>query len=78
MPLNIRDPEVDRLATEVAALNRTTKTQAVKDALKSELARAREKLPLWERIRSLRDEIAAYPDSGVVIDKAFFDELCGE
>lgn len=78
MPLNIRDPEVDRLATEVAALNRTTKTQAVKDALKSELARAREKLPLWERIRSLRDEIAAYPDSGVVIDKAFFDELSGE
>lgn len=46
MPLNIRDPEVDRLATQVAALNRTTKTQAVKDALKSALARAHAELPL--------------------------------
>jgi antitoxin VapB len=78
MPLNIRDPEVDRLAAQVAALKKTTKTQAVKDALKSELARAHEKLPLWERIRPLRERIAARPDSGLVIDKAFFDELSGE
>jgi hypothetical protein len=25
-----------------------------------------------------RDEIAAYWDSGVIVDKAFFDELSGE
>lgn len=78
MPLNIRDDEVDRLATQLAALNRTTKTKAVKDALRRELARAQKKQPLWERIRPLREEIAAYPDSGVVIDKAFFDELGGD
>jgi len=78
MPLNIRDAEVDRLATQLAALNQTTKTQAVKDALRRELARAQLKKPLWERIKPLRDEIAAYPDSGVIVDKAFFDELSGE
>ena len=38
MPLNIRDAEVDRLARQLAALNQTTKTQAVKDALRRELA----------------------------------------
>ncbi len=78
MPLNIRDPEVDRLAAQVAALKKTTKTQAVKDALKSELERARRKPPLGERLKPLLDEIARYPDSGVTIDKAFFDELSGE
>lgn len=78
MPLNIRDAEVDRLAGQLAALNRTTKTQAVKDALRHELACAQMKQPLWERVKPLRDEIAAYPDSGVIVDKAFFDELSGE
>lgn len=78
MPLNIRDNEVDRLAAQLAALNKTTKTQAVKDALRHELARARKTQPLWERVKPLRDEIAAYPDSGVTVDKAFFDELSGE
>jgi antitoxin VapB len=78
MPLNIRDAEVDRLAAQLAALKRTTKTQAVKDALRHELARAQMKQPLWERVKPLRDEIAAYPDSGVIVDKACFDELSGE
>lgn len=78
MPLNIRDAEVDRLAAQLAALSRTSKTQAVKDALRRELARAQKKQPLWERVKPLRDEIAAYPNSGVVVDKAFFDELGGE
>lgn len=78
MPLNIRDAEVDRLAGQLAALNRTTKTQAVKNALRHELARAQMKQPLWERVKPLRDEIAGYPDSGVIVDKDFFDELSGE
>jgi antitoxin VapB len=78
MPLNIRDAEVDRLASLLAALYHTTKTQAVKDALRRELARAQMKMSLWQRIKPLRDEIAAYPDSGVIVDKAFFDELSGE
>lgn len=78
MPLNIRDDEVDRLAAQLAALNRTTKTQAVKDALRRELARVQEKKPLWERVKPIRDEIAALPDSGIVIDKAFFDALDSE
>jgi antitoxin VapB len=78
MSLEIRDDEVDRLATQLAALTRTTKAEAVKDALRRELRRVRKEEPLWRRLAPLRDEIAAYPDSALVIDKAFFDDLSGE
>ncbi len=78
MGLNIRDPEVDELATRLASLKGVTKTQAVKEALRRELELSERKAPLWERLQPLLDEIASRPDTGVVIDKAFFDDLSGE
>ncbi len=39
MALNIKNVEVERLATEVAALARETKTEAIKNSLKERLAR---------------------------------------
>lgn len=41
MPINIRDPETDRLAREVAALTNETITVVVSTALKERLARER-------------------------------------
>lgn len=41
MPINIRDPETDRLAREVAALTNETITVAVSTALRERLARER-------------------------------------
>jgi antitoxin VapB len=38
MGLNIKDPEVDRLATELAARLRTNKTAAIRQALTAQLA----------------------------------------
>lgn len=78
MALHIRDPEVDQLAAELAELRRSTKTEAVKQALQRELAREKEKLPLWEQLKPIQDRLAAYPDSGIATDKAFYDELSGE
>jgi antitoxin VapB len=37
MALNIKDPEVDRLATELAAHLRTNKTDAIRHALNAQL-----------------------------------------
>jgi antitoxin VapB len=37
MALNIKDPEVDRLATELAACLRTNKTDAIRQALTAQL-----------------------------------------
>jgi antitoxin VapB len=78
MALNIRDREVDELAAELAQLRGSTKTEAVKQALKHELERAKEKTTLWERIKPIQDQLAGYADTGLVLDKAFYDELSGE
>ena len=78
MSRRIRDRGVDRLAADLAQLRRSTKTEAVKQALQRELAREKEKLPLWERIKPIQDRLAAYPDSGLATDKAFYDELSGD
>ena len=78
MPLNIRSEEVNRLADKLALAKRMSKTDAVKTALENELRRVEESIPLWERLKPLRDEIAAYPDTGLEVDKAFFDELSGD
>jgi antitoxin VapB len=78
MPLNIRNEQVNRLAEKLAAQKRVNKTEAVRIALENELRRASEALPLWERLKPLRERIAAYPDSGLAADKAFFDDLSGE
>jgi antitoxin VapB len=78
MPLNIRNEDVNVLAEKLAVRTHLNKTEAVKLALENELRRLDEKLPLWERLKPLRDRIAAYPDTGFVADKAFFDELSGD
>ena len=74
MPLNVNDPEVDRLAAQVAELKRTTTTQAVKEALRHELLRAQQR-PLWRRIAPLREDLARRPEPGALTHKRFFDDL---
>jgi len=55
MPLYIRDDEVDSLAAELqAATGAPTKTEAVREALRNELRRAREKEPLIDRVRRIQ------------------------
>lgn len=78
MPLNIRSEEVNALAAKLAERMQVNKTEAVRTALENELRRIDEAVPLWERLKPLRERIAAYPDTGLVADKEFFDELSGE
>ncbi len=78
MPLNIRNEEVNRLAEQLAAIKHVTKTDAVMVALKEELRRTMEAVPLIERIRIIQDRILAYPPTGKEADKAFFDSLSGD
>jgi len=78
MPLSIRSEEVNRLAEELAARKRVTKTEAIRLALQHELRRAEDETPLWDRLKPLRDKIAVYPKTGFQADKEFFDELSGD
>lgn len=76
--LQIRNEQVDRLAAKLAAIRRTTKTEAVLRALENELARIESEKTLAERLRPIQDRIAMRPATGLEADKAFFDELSGE
>jgi len=78
MALNIRSTEVNRLAQRLAERRRITKTEAVRQALESELERETGKLSLRERLEPICERIAAYPKTGHEADKAYFDEINGE
>ncbi|WP_315761304.1 type II toxin-antitoxin system VapB family antitoxin [Sphingomonas sp. Y38-1Y] len=79
--LYIKDPETAALATRLAKRLGTTKTEAVRDALR----KAEQALPKEEGARSTLDWLNEYrqrnplpPPTGRKADKAFFDWLSGE
>ena len=76
--LQIRNERVVKLAAKLAAIRRTTKTDAVLQALENELARIEGAKTLAERIQPLQDRIARRPATGLEADKAFYDDLSGE
>ncbi len=78
MPLNIRSEEVNQLAETLAARTRTSKTDAVKQALENELRRLDQTLPLRERLRPMQERVMARPATGLDADKTFYDDLSGE
>ena len=77
MPLNIRDEDTNRLAERLAGQMRSTKTAAVKQALRNELERIERQAPLRERLRGLRDRVMSRAPTGLEAGKAFYDSLSG-
>jgi antitoxin VapB len=86
MALNIKNPEVERLATEVAQLARETKTEAIRKALeerKARLAAHKGRTP-EERVRDITEyfQREVWPlippeDRGRVMTKAEREEILG-
>lgn len=79
MPFHVRDAEADALVRQYAEDNRVGITEAIKLAVRraraaDDKARA-EKLA---RMRTVSDRVAALPDTGLKVDKAFFDEMSGD
>ena len=56
MALSVRDPEVGRLARELADLEKSNMTEAIVVALRNERKRERDRSPLGERLEKLADE----------------------
>lgn len=76
MPFHVRDPETDALVRQYADEKRVGITDAIKLAVAKarqvdEVARA-EKLA---RMQAISNRVAALPDTGLKVDKAFFDEM---
>ena len=76
MALSLKDPEVDRLAREVAARTGETLTAAVAAALRERLARLkgrRRRRPLRDDLREIARRCAALP----TLDDRSADEIVG-
>jgi len=79
MGISIRDPEVGELARQLARLRKTNMTEAIAFALRAELKREREKIPLAERSRALADQLRAEAGpKGRDITKNEIDALWGQ
>lgn len=78
MPLNIRSEAVNQLAEALAARMGTSKTDAVARALRNELQRLDDAMPLRERLRPLQNRVLSRPATGHEADRAFCDELSGD
>ena len=61
---------MNRLADKLASVARVSKTGAVKIALVDALERRESELSLPERLRPIRERIAAYPDTGLEAHQA--------
>ena len=83
--LQIRNRRVVELAAKLAAVRRSTKTEAVLHALENEFARingekgvAEPVKTLAERIKPIQDRVMSRPATGLEADKAFYDDLSGD
>ena len=76
MALYVKDPEVDRMATELAEARKITKTEVVKRALQNELRRE-DKETFVARVVAFGKMVRAQgnPEKGLPADKAFRDSL---
>jgi antitoxin VapB len=79
MSLYIRDNDVDALAKQVQqVIKAPNKTEAVRIALRNELERARQAIPLKERIRQIQADVRAMGLDDPSFDmKKFTDEQWG-
>ncbi|HEX8047915.1 type II toxin-antitoxin system VapB family antitoxin [Rhizobium sp.] len=77
MPLYIRDDDIDALAVELQALSKArTKTEAVRSALRHEIDRLRDAVPLRDRIAKIQTQAAKLGLPNPDFDfKAFTDEM---
>lgn len=84
MPINIKDPEVERLASDVVALTHETKTSAIRVALEERKERLAAQARCRERGARLRRflEEEAWPqlpegERGKPLSKAGREEILG-
>lgn len=81
MAFHVRDPETDRVVRELAAAKGTSITETIRNACDEALRKATRSAgrdDLKARLKAIRDRVAAYPDNGIAIDKAFYDALNDE
>jgi len=78
MNLQIRDPRARDLARQLAEKRKISMTEAVIEALESELQREREQIPLADRLAAISNDLRAKAGSGGRdLTKDEIDEMWG-
>ena len=78
MNLQIRDPRARDLARQLAEKRKISMTEAVIEALESELQREREQVPLAQRLAAISNDLKAKAGSGGRdLTKDEIDEMWG-
>ncbi|CCV08606.1 conserved hypothetical protein [Mesorhizobium metallidurans STM 2683] len=78
MNLQIRDPRARELAERLAAKRKISMTEAVIEALESELRRESERIPLAERLALIANDFKARAgQGGRALSKDEIDEMWG-
>lgn len=77
MSFHVRDPKTDALVRELARKRGVGLTEAIRDAVDAELRRDLEG-EFMARVRRIQARVAARGRTGLVADKAFFDDLSGQ
>jgi antitoxin VapB len=78
MPLYIKDDHTADLVAQLAKQRGVSKQDAVRLAVQAELRRIADAVPLRQRLERLWAEHPLPPATGLVADKAFFDDLSGD
>ncbi len=79
MIIRVRNPDVAKLAHELARLRGTDVAEAILHALRTELKREREKRPLEERLEELANETLAMAGRNArEVTKEEIDDLWGQ
>ena len=78
MAFHVRDPSTDTMVRELARMRGVGLTEAIKLAVGEALRRDETGPSYMDEVRKLQARIAARGRTGLVADKAFFDELSGQ
>ena len=78
MSFHVRDPKTDAMVRELARKRGIGLTEAIKQAVEAELRQADSDPDFMQQVRRIQDEIASHGRTGLVADKAFFDDLSGQ
>jgi antitoxin VapB len=78
MALHIKGAKAEDAIRKLARLRKVSLTEAAGAAAEEALKRDRSLLSVEERLAEIHAAIRAAPDTGVKLDKKFYDDLWGE
>jgi antitoxin VapB len=78
MGLSIKNEAVETLARDLARRHGTGVTEIIRLALVEKAERDLPEKTLWEKLAPIHEELRKAGKTGLVADRAFYDELNGE